>query len=325
MHASQDVYHLVTPFLKKIEPGISFGGIACCDQHEYEANLSVSKIYDCTVTGDMFKPFFFTHRFPPSEGQVLRMAKHFETLSGSESEVLWPSPISLWARDKRTMPKPGEGTPLANDVVWLGFLKYFADQIENKAAEEIKKCRQALRRVRVTFHFCESEDAANQLKWTIEQNVDNIASNQTLKGWKRICGFAAIRDDLHARQLPCNAEAVSTWLSSAKVSVSVKALSGLLRVFDRMNACGPEVMRCLDQMDSEYQTQHFFANTSVLSILCERTSVNKNSLLQNSLLAWTVQGLTLRALCVNDGRLKEVKATAPRESCLHGVGFHCAM
>ncbi|CAE7474540.1 unnamed protein product, partial [Symbiodinium pilosum] len=177
----QDVNHLVTPFLKTIEPGISFGGIACCDQHEYEANLSVSKIYDCTVTGDMFKPFFFTHRFPPSEGQVLRMAKHFETSSESESEILWPSPISLWARDKRTMPKPGEGTPLANDVVWLGFLKYFADQIEKKAAEEIKKCRQALRRVRVTFHFCESEDAANQLKWTIEQNVDNIASNQTLK------------------------------------------------------------------------------------------------------------------------------------------------
>ena len=67
----QEIYDEVAPFLKTIEPGISWGGINCFDAHEYDSNLSASKRYECTVTGDIFKPYFFAHRFPPSKGQVL--------------------------------------------------------------------------------------------------------------------------------------------------------------------------------------------------------------------------------------------------------------
>ena len=90
------------------------------------------------------------------------MAEHFATATGSESDALiWPSVIDLLARDSKSVPNAGEASPLANDVVWLGFLKYFADQIKTKDAESIKKCRNALRRVRVTLHLCSSDDIAN--------------------------------------------------------------------------------------------------------------------------------------------------------------------
>ena len=313
----QEIYDEVAPFLKTIEPGISWGGINCLDAHEYDSNLSASRRYECTVTGDIFKPYFFAHRFPPFQGQVLRMAEHFATATGSESDaVIWPSPIDLLARDSKSVPNAGEASPLANDVVWLGFLKYFADQIKTKDAESIKKCRHALRRVRVTFHLCSSDDNANQLKWKLEQNVENIAANQTLKGWKRICGYAAIRDDLKERHLPHNGDSVSDWLSKAKVTISGKNVGALLRVYDRMTAAGASVMRALEAMESEYQSEHYLSNTSVLQMICEKTSVNKNSLLQNALLNWVVQGLVARTLAVNDGKVRVLSATATRASCL---------
>ena len=83
-----------------------------------------------------------------------------------------------------------------------------------------------------------------------------------------------------------------------------------------MTAAGASVMRALEAMESEYQSEHYLSNASVLQMICEKTSVNKNSLLQNALLNWVVQGLVARTLAVNDGKVRVLSAAATRASCL---------
>ena len=127
------------------------------------------------------------------------------------------------------------------------------------------------------------------MKWTLDQGVNDLAQSQTLRGWKRICGYAAIREELKSRGQPCNGEAVSAWLKKAKVSMAAKTLSTLLRVYDRMHSAGTETLAVLEDMDSLFD-DHFFSNTSTLTVVCEKTAVGKNKLLEDALLSWVVAG-----------------------------------
>ena len=77
-------------------------------------------------------------------------------------------------------------------------------------------------------------------------------------------------------------------------------------------AAGFSAVACLEEMESTFEANHFFANTSVLSLVCERTATPKNLLLQNGLLAWVVEGLTLKALQENDGRNVSLPASSVR-------------
>ena len=58
-------------------------------------------------------------------------------------------------------------------------------------------------------------------------------------------------------------------------SVTVKVLQTLFRAHARLSAAG--VILRLDEMDSRHQT-HFFNNTSVLSMVCERTAQKQEHL-----------------------------------------------
>ena len=139
-----------------------------------------------------------------------------------------------------------------------------------------------------------------------------MSSTQTLRGWKRILGYAEIRKDLQTRSLPCSPEHVCAWLRKSTVQFSAKNMAMLLRVFDRMTAAGHGCLDSLEKLESEFQAEHFFTKTGILQMVCERTSTPKNTLLQNSLLAWVVQGLTLRALTPDDGKLMHLEPGAPR-------------
>ena len=75
-------------------------------------------------------------------------------------------------------------------------------------------------------------------------------------------------------------------------------------------------MVALEQMDSYFESSHFLANTSILQLLCERTSTPKNLLLQNSLLAWVICSLAYRALKEVDGRHVALSSNATRVSWL---------
>lgn len=78
-------------------------------------------------------------------------------------------------------------------------------------------------------------------------------------------------------------------------------------------------MVALEQMDSRFESSHFLANTSILQLLCERTSTPKNLLLQNSLLAWVICSLSHRALMEDDGRHVVLSSAATRVSWLYFI------
>ena len=77
-------------------------------------------------------------------------------------------------------------------------------------------------------------------------------------------------------------------------------------------AAGHGCLDSLEKLESDFQAEHFFTKTGILQMVCERTSTPKNTLLQNSLLAWVVQGLTLRALTPDDGKLMHLEPGATR-------------
>ncbi|CAK9021842.1 Uncharacterized protein (Fragment) [Durusdinium trenchii] len=311
----RDVYKAVDPFLKSIEEGISFGGISAYDAEEFVACCKNAGRYECTIQGDFFKHHCYAHTFPPSVGQIQRMAADFCQRSQASHVLQWPQPVDVQVISGK--PRKGNVTTLANEALWFGFLKYFADQIEAKNAPEISKCRNALRRVRVTFHAVDSADDAAKKKWSLEQQTQNIAGAQTLRGFKRILGYAEIRESLKAQMLPHNAEAISAWQHTANVQVSAKNLSNLLRVHDRMVAAGSPCLESIEQMDSRFGAEHFMSNTSVLAVLCEKTACPKNELLQNCLLCWVVQSVCYRALRENDGRHTHLPPNATRDIWLN--------
>ena len=56
--------------------------------------------------------------------------------------------------------------------------------------------------------FRQCQEHAHRMKWTLDQDASDLAQSQTLRGWKRICGYAAIWDDLKDRQQPCTGDAI---------------------------------------------------------------------------------------------------------------------
>ena len=317
MQVQQEIYKVTAPYLKSIEGGLGFGGLAAFDLDEYRSSLSHVKQYECTLTGDMFKEYCFCHAFPPACGQLERVERQFES-SVSETDdsiLIWPFAISLRAMDAVTSPQKGNLQVLGNDVMWFGFLKFFASCIRNTDAKRIAMCREALRRVKVKFLLCQSDEEAHRMKWTLDQSVNDLAQSQTLRGWKRICGYAAIREELKSRGQPCNGEAVSAWLKKAKVSMAAKTLSTLLRVYDRMHSAGAETLAILEDMDSLFD-DHFFSNTSTLTVVCEKTAVGKNKLLEDALLSWVAAGLHVRVTSPQNGTLTVLSPTATRAAGL---------
>ena len=56
-----------------------------------------------------------------------------------------------------------------------------------------------------------------------------------------------------------------------------------------MHSAGTETLAILEDMDSLFD-DHFFSNTSTLTVVCEKTAVGKNKLLEDALLSWVVAG-----------------------------------
>ena len=160
------------------------------------------------------------------------MKEHIAKINEESESFRWPAPISILAASPSIMPVKGSMQLLHNDVVWLGFLNYMADVIKLKLTKKIIACRHALRRVQVRFILCDQGiDRTEQKKWELESTTASVASNQTLRGWKRICGFGEVRQSLKDRSLNHSADAISAWLRKACVEISAKNLSSLLRVF----------------------------------------------------------------------------------------------
>ncbi|CAE7513471.1 unnamed protein product [Symbiodinium sp. CCMP2592] len=322
----EDIYRVTAPYLKSIEGGIGFGGLSAFGLDEYRSSLAHVKQYECTLTGDMFKEYCFCHAFPPSCGQLERAEKQFEeSVSETDDSILiWPYSVSLRALDGVTPPQKATLQVLGNDVLWLGFLKFFASCIQKTDAKRITMCREALRRVKVKFHLCQTDEEAHRMKWTLDQGASDLAKSQTLRGWKRICGYAAIREELKSRGQAGNGEAISAWLKKAKVSMAPKTLNTLLRVYDRMRSAGQDTLAVLEDMDSLFD-EHFFSNTSTLTAVCEKTAVSKNKLLEDALLTWVVAGLHVRVTSSNNGTLKVLAPTASRDIVLQHTSVELAL
>lgn len=159
------------------------------------------------------------------------MKEHIAKINEESENFRWPAAISIAAGNPSGLPVKGNVQLLHNDVVWFGFLHYLADVIKEKLTKKIIACRHALRRVQVRFILCDQGvDRTEQKKWELESTTASVAANQTLRGWKRICGFGEIRQSLKERSMNHSAEAISAWLRKACVDISVKNLSCLLSV-----------------------------------------------------------------------------------------------
>ena len=135
---------------------------------------------------------------------------------------------------------------LSNDYTFYGLLMFFGNAIKAKDAASVKKVTELLRRIRVTFHHCvlpwiepqasfvhmskirffsilslgQNVDAAQRLRWSLEQKLQNNALNSTLRGFKRILGFVEVKTMLQNAEVAHDEKAVADWLGKAGVPFS---------------------------------------------------------------------------------------------------------
>ena len=212
----QDIYKQLASYLKSTDVGIGFGGVGAYDVVECKAALAVAGVYECTVTVNAFAEHCYVHTFPPSRGQIERMAEHIGLVNEqveNETGLLLPASIAILALAGKEHDITAQNlTILGNDVVLFGFLKFMSDMVSQKDTARIKQCRHALRRIRCKFIPCQEGDPVEQKKWELESTTQSVASNQTLRGWKKVQGYAQVRSSLQDRCMLATPEAISSWL-----------------------------------------------------------------------------------------------------------------
>ena len=270
--------------------------------------------YTCLLQPSLFAEHCYTHEFPPSVGQLERVADEYLRRAETESCLTLPAAIDLVATDYSHVPE--SVCILANEAIWFGLLLAIHKSVQGKVnAEIVRQLRECLGRVKCTFHLCKQNEVV-QARWALDKRTNTTAENQTLRGFKRILGYMEVQSELKRQHLKCDAEAVSAWLQTVGVQMTAKALGPLFLVHSRITAASG-CLRAIEEMDSVFSGQHFLAVSACLVMICQRTSVSGNSLLANALLAFVIKGLVARAMGADDGRHVKIKADATRESRIH--------
>ena len=270
--------------------------------------------YTCLLQPGLFPEHCYTHEFPPSVGQLERVADDYLRRAQTETFLTIPAPIDLVVTDFSNVPE--SVCILANEAIWFGLLLTIHKSAQGKADPAIlQKLRECLGRVKCTFHFCGQNDVVKE-RWRLDKRTTTTAENQTLRGFKRILGYMEVQSELKRQHLKCDAEAVSAWLQTVGVPMTAKALNPLFLVHSRITAASG-CLRSIEEMDSAFSGQHFLAVSSCLVMICQRTSVSGNSLLANALLTFVIKGLVARAMGPDDGRHVRIKADTTRESRIH--------
>ncbi|CAJ1437993.1 unnamed protein product [Effrenium voratum] len=291
-------YALLRPYLQASEPPLPWSGIGAYEDNECKSQLQSSGRYECTLgvnwvqrTVDLWKADMTVEE----DGQVV---------------LTWPAVIALQAQEG-CRPTPGDVKLLSNENVFLSFLHLWAEAVRNAEHNLIAACRVAARRMRVSFLLMKSAEDAEKAKWRLESSTHGVASTQTLRGWKRICGYVEVRNRLAAQHVDSSPDKVSCWLHAAGVDVKQKTLSGLFRAYDRLQAA-KGCLVLLEEMDSRFGQDHFYSNSGVLTMLCERTACPRNPTLQADLLLWAVSCLAYRCTQPADGRVAALSPTTSR-------------
>ncbi|CAJ1358673.1 unnamed protein product, partial [Effrenium voratum] len=251
-------YALLRPYLQASEPPLPWSGIGA---YEVQRTVDLWKA-DMTVEED---------------GQVV---------------LTWPAVIALQAQEG-CRPTPGDVKLLSNENVFLSFLHLWAEAVRNAEHNLIAACRVAARRMRVSFLLMKSAEDAEKAKWRLESSTHGVASTQTLRGWKRICGYVEVRNRLAAQHVDSSPDKVSCWLHAAGVDVKQKTLSGLFRAYDRLQAA-KGCLVLLEEMDSRFGQDHFYSNSGA------------------DLLLWAVSCLAYRCTQPADGRVAALSPTTSR-------------
>ena len=246
------------------------------------------------------------------------MADYIRKLGDQESNLVLSDAIGLIVLDTHANVTKKTLTLVSNEALWFGLLLCLHRAVKENAARLVNQIRDLFKRIKVTFFLAKPGDDASRLKWKLEASTTAISENQTLRGFKRVQGYAEIQADLKSRHQEHSAEAVSAWLKVIDVHVSTKVLAGLFLVHSRMHAAAG-CIACLESMDSAFGNEHFFANTTCLQMITQRTAVPNNSLLQEALLSFVVEGLSFRALCPNNGHQIWIDPKTTRASRQHNI------
>ena len=251
--------------------------------------------YTCILDPTFFGEHCYVHQFPPSAGQLARVAEDYLSRARTEAHVGLHEPIALLAMDPQQLPTKQSVIILGNESLWFGLLVAIHKAVRDPAhidAEVVQKLGECLRRIKVTFHLCKGSQITAK-KWKLDAKAASVNEAQTLRGFKRIHGFMEVAAELECSHQRHDAEAVALFLKAAGVQISSKVLSSLFLAHKRLTSA-PGCMGAIEEMDSRFGADHWFANTGVLVTLCQRTSIAGNPLLANSLLSWVALALVTK-------------------------------
>ena len=142
--------------------------------------------------------------------------------------------------------------------------------------------------MRVIYEFYPTWDAFEERKWRLADEVSNNRDALVLQGVRKALAVQSVQNTLKENGKAHNNEALAKFFTRVK-NMSAKVIGTMLKISDRFTEASGTIALCYE-MDSKFDGVHCLSNTSVLDLLCQKTSKKKGPG-QDKILFWVVSHL----------------------------------
>ena len=145
---------------------------------------------------------------------------------------------------------------------------------------------------RVRYEYLPGDEHFERRKWQLCQDAFTGSQVQTLVGLRRAQAVQEVERLLQRSGKSSSAGDIEKWFRAGNLQqMSEKTIRAMLRIARRFATVSPEGPLIVAELDSKFQTEHCLSGHTNLDLLCSRTSIPKNSTLENGLLMWVLQSL----------------------------------
>ena len=174
-------------------------------------------------------------------------------------------------------------SPAASNVIHPGCAFYFAWYAALVSGEPTDAFEECCRAMRIMFELLPSKEGTEIRKWALAEESFALADTQVLQGLKRARAIKQFEQNLKHDGKKCEHEALEKMFSSGGISsMSARVIGTLLKVAERFEAV-PAASLSVSALDSSFGNTHALTSHSNLDILCGKTAIRSDPLLQNAL------------------------------------------
>ncbi|CAE7906934.1 unnamed protein product [Symbiodinium microadriaticum] len=218
------------------------------------------------------------------------VSTHWTADDGSLGFSSWSDAVVIRSKSMSERPKPLEHDTVNHDAYRVSFLVAWSQkqQLGLSTSDFEKGCRC----FRVRYEYLPGDEHFERRKWQLCQDAFTGSQVQTLVGLRRAQAVQEVERLLQRSGKSSSAGDIEKWFRAGNLQqMSEKTIRAMLRIARRFATVSPEGPLIVAELDSKFQTEHCLSGHTNLDLLCSRTSIPKNSTLENGLLMWVLQSL----------------------------------